>query len=99
MLALPCPDLGNASLTQGDNPAFSILLHRHQSWAVSWSPSFPSPQLNKLIFHCSLWLQAAELCKEAGRDTRKTLTNFYSFDYLRAYIYIVNNLEGHILRH
>lgn len=27
------------------------------------------------------------------------LINFYSFDYLRAYIYIANNLEGHILRH
>lgn len=40
-----------------------------------------------------------ELCKEAGRDTRKTLTKFYGFDYLRAYIYIVNNLEGRILRH
>lgn len=41
----------------------------------------------------------AEICKEAGRDTRKMLTNFYSFAYLRAYIYIVNNLEGRILRH
>lgn len=25
--------------------------------------------------------------------------NFYSFDYLRQCIYIVNNLEGHIIRH
>lgn len=50
-LDLPCPDLGNASLTPGNSPAFSILLHICQSWAVSRSPVLPGSQLNKHIFH------------------------------------------------